>query len=163
MPLVEVVGGAQTAPEIIERALAFYSVLGKRPIHVRREVKGHIANRLQAALWREAVHLVAEGVATVSDIDSAISEGPGIRWALMGPNLVFHLAGGGMKDMLDKYAGPFQDWWDDLGRPQLTSLVRQKLIDGVTAEVAGRGIKDLAAERDRLLLEILALKRERAT
>jgi carnitine 3-dehydrogenase len=103
MLLVEVVGGVQTAPEVVERALAIYTALGKRPIHVRREVKGHIANRLQAALWREAVHLVAEGVATVSDVDTAISEGPGIRWALMGPNLIFHLGGGpgGMRDMLE--------------------------------------------------------------
>ena len=144
MPLVEVVGGVQTAPEVVGRALAIYTALGKRPIHVRREVKGHIGNRLQWALWREAVHLVAEGVATVSDIDAAISEGPGIRWALMGQHLVYHLGGGtgGMKHFLDQFAGPIQDWWEDLGRPQLTPLVRQRLIDGITAEVAGRRIED---------------------
>jgi carnitine 3-dehydrogenase len=77
IPLVEVVGGAQTAPAAIERAIAFYSSIGKRPIHIRREVAGHVANRLQAALWREAVHLLASGVASVADIDTAISEGPG--------------------------------------------------------------------------------------
>jgi carnitine 3-dehydrogenase len=87
IPLVEVVGGALTAPETIERAMAFYRGIGKRPIHIRREVAGHVANRLQAALWREAVHLVATGVASVADVDTAISEGPGLRWALMGPHL----------------------------------------------------------------------------
>ena len=94
IPLVEVVGGERTAPATIERAMAFYAAIGKRPIHIRREVPGHVANRLQAALWREAVHLVASGVASVADVDAAISEGPGLRWALMGPHLTFHLAGG---------------------------------------------------------------------
>src|SRR5207245_3576952 len=94
IPLVEVVGGERTAPAAIERALAFYTAIGKRPIHIRREVAGHVANRLQAALWREAVHLLAAGVASVADIDAAITEGPGLGWALMGPHLAFHLAGG---------------------------------------------------------------------
>lgn len=161
VPLVEVVGGDRTAPATIERALAIYTALGKRPIHIRREVKGHVANRLQAALWREAVHLVAEGVASVEDIDTAISEGPGIRWALMGPHLIFHLAGGtsGIAHFLDQFAGPMEDWWRDLGRPQLTETVRQKLAEGISAEAAGRSIDALASERDRLLVELLALKR----
>jgi carnitine 3-dehydrogenase len=162
VPLVEIVGGAQTAPAAIERALAFYAALGKRPIHIRREVAGHVANRLQAALWREAVHLVAEGVASVADIDTAISQGPGVRWAVMGPHLLFHLAGGqgGIAHFLDQFAGPITGWWHDLGRPQLTDEGRQ-LAAGIAAEAAGRGIDELAAERDRLLVEILALKRER--
>ncbi|HJU17623.1 MAG TPA: 3-hydroxyacyl-CoA dehydrogenase NAD-binding domain-containing protein [Stellaceae bacterium] len=161
VPLVEVVGGEKTAPATIERALAIYAALGKRPIHIRREVKGHVANRLQAALWREAVHLVAEGVASVADIDTAISEGPGLRWALLGPHLIFHLAGGagGIAHFLDQFAGPIEEWWQDLGRPQLTETVRQKLAAGIAAEAAGRKIDELAAERDRLLVEILALKR----
>jgi 3-hydroxyacyl-CoA dehydrogenase len=91
---------------------AIYEALGKRPIHIRREVRGHVANRLQAALWREAVHLVGEGVASVADIDTAISEGPGLRWALMGPHLTFHLAGGtgGIDHFVDKFAGPIESW-----------------------------------------------------
>jgi 3-hydroxyacyl-CoA dehydrogenase len=161
VPLVEVVGGDKTAPATIERALAIYAALGKRPIHIRREVKGHVANRLQAALWREAVHLVAAGVANVGDIDTAISEGPGIRWALMGPHLIFHLAGGtgGIAHFLDQFADPIEDWWQDLGQPQLTETVRRQLAEGIAAEAAGRNIADLAAERDRLLVELLALKR----
>jgi carnitine 3-dehydrogenase len=161
VPLVEVVGGEKTAPATVERALAIYAALGKRPIHIRREVKGHVANRLQAALWREAVHLVASGVASVGDIDTAISEGPGIRWALMGPHLTFHLAGGtgGIAHFLDQFAGPMEDWWQDLGQPQMTGTVRQKLAEGISAEAAGRSIDELATERDRLLIEILTLKR----
>jgi carnitine 3-dehydrogenase len=103
IPLVEVVGGAQTATATIAQAMEFYSSIGKHPIHIRREVSGHVANRLQAALWREAVHLLASGVASAADIDAAISEGPGLRWALMGPHLTFHLAGGsgGMAHFLE--------------------------------------------------------------
>ena len=160
IPLVEVVGGERTAPAAIENALAFYRAIGKRPIHIRREVKGHVANRLQAALWREAVHLVATGVASVADVDVAISEGPGLRWALMGPHLTFHLAGGdgGMPHFLDQLGPPLESWWDDLGRPRLTQEVRDALTVGVAAEAAGRDIATLATERDRFLLDLLALK-----
>src|SRR5260370_42149299 len=120
--------------------MQFYASIGKRPIHIRREVSGHVANRLQAALWREAVHLVAEGVASVADIDTAISEGPGVRWALMGPHLLFHLAGGqgGIAHFLDQFAEPIESWWQDLGRPQLDEAVRHKLALGIAAEAAGR-------------------------
>ena len=161
IPLVEVVGGAQTAPATIERAMAFYTGIGKRPIHIRREVAGHVANRLQAALWREAVHLVAAGVASVADVDTAISEGPGLRWALMGPHLTFHLAGGegGMVHFLDQLGPPLESWWDDLGSPRLTPDVRAALAQGVAAEAGTRDIAALAAERDRFLVDLLALKK----
>ncbi len=161
IPLVEVVGGALTAPAAIERAIAFYSSIGKRPIHIRREVAGHVANRLQAALWREAVHLLASGVASVADIDTAISEGPGLRWALMGPHLTFHLAGGsgGMAHFLDQLGPPLESWWDDLGSPRLTPEVRAALADGVAAEAAGRDIAALEAERDRFLVDLLELRK----
>ena len=161
IPLVEVVGGAQTAPAAIERAIAFYSSIGKRPIHIRREVAGHVANRLQAALWREAVHLLASGVASVADIDTAISEGPGLRWALMGPHLTFHLAGGsgGMAHFLEQLGPPLESWWNDLGSPRLTPEVSAALAEGVAAETGGRDIATLAAERDRFLVDLLELKR----
>jgi len=160
IPLVEIVGGDQTAPAAIDGALAFYRAIGKRPIHIKREVEGHVANRLQAALWREAVYLVADGVASVADIDTAISEGPGLRWALMGPHLTFHLAGGsgGMAHFLEQLGPPLESWWEDLGDPQLTPEVRQALTAGVSAEAEGRDIATLAAERDRFLVDLLALK-----
>ncbi|MGD9617329.1 MAG: 3-hydroxyacyl-CoA dehydrogenase NAD-binding domain-containing protein [Alphaproteobacteria bacterium] len=161
IPLVEVVGGARTASETVARAMEFYAAIGKRPIHIRREVPGHVANRLQAALWREAVHLVATGVAGVADVDAAISEGPGLRWALMGPHLTFHLAGGtgGMGHFLEQLGPPLESWWDDLGSPSLTREVRRKLTEGVAAEAEGRDIATLMAERDRFLLDLLALKK----
>lgn len=161
IPLVEIVGGAQTAPATIERAMAFYAAIGKRPIHIRREVAGHVANRLQAALWREAVHLVATGVASVADVDTAISEGPGLRWALMGPHLTFHLAGGsgGMAHFLEQLGPPLAGWWNDLGAPSLSPQVREALTTGVAAEAGGRDVAALAAARDRFLIELLALKK----
>jgi carnitine 3-dehydrogenase len=159
IPLVEVVGGAKTAPAVIERTIAFYRAIGKRPIHIRREVRGHVANRLQAALWREAVHLVAEGVASVADIDAAIAYGPGLRWALMGPHLTFHLAGGsgGITHFMEHLAAPMQEWWDDLGAPALTPAVQHQVVDGVAEEAAGRSIDELALRRDAFLIELLTL------
>ena len=160
VPLVEVVGGDRTAPWAIERAMSFYAAVDKAPIHIRREVRGHVANRLQAALWREAVHLVAEGVASVAAIDTAISAGPGLRWALMGPHLTFHLAGGtgGIAHFLDQFAGPMTDWWKDLGNPVLTPELRERLAAGIADEAGGRDIAQLEARRDRFLVDLLVLK-----
>jgi carnitine 3-dehydrogenase len=160
VPLVEVVGGDQTAPWAIKRALSFYAAIGKQPIRIRREMPGHVANRLQAALWREAVHLVAEGVASVADIDTAISAGPGLRWALMGPHLTFHLAGGvgGIAHFLDQFTGPMTEWWATLGNPVLTPPLRAQLADGITEETAGRNIAELEARRDKFLVDLLAMK-----
>lgn len=165
IPLVEVVGGKRTSPKVIERAIAFYREIGKHPIHIRKEVRGHLVNRLQAALWREAVHLVNEGVATVSDVDAGIAYGPGLRWAIMGPHLLFHLAGGvgGMTHFMPHLGVTLaRDWWRDLGTPELTPEVQKKIIDGVADQAAGRSIPELAAERDRCLIAILeALKAAR--
>jgi carnitine 3-dehydrogenase len=163
IPLVEVVGGTRTAQAAIDRAMAFYAAVGKRPIHIRKEVKGHVANRLQAALWREAVHLVAEGVASVADVDEAIASGPGLRWAQMGPHLTFHLAGGrgGIEHFLSQFAGPIQGWWQDLGAPTLSPDVQRKLIAGIAEEAAGRSIAELEARRDEHLISLLSSRRDR--
>jgi carnitine 3-dehydrogenase len=161
IPLVEVVGGEQTSADAVERTLAFYRAIGKHPIHIRKEVGGHVANRLQAALWREAVHLVAEGVASVADIDAAITYGPGLRWPIYGPHLTFHLAGGvgGMEHFMKHLLVPMQSWWGDLGSPEMTPAVQRKIIDGIAAEASGRSVAELAARRDRALIAILnALK-----
>ncbi len=157
IPLVEVVGGGRTDPAAEAWAIAFYRAMGKRAIHIRKEVPGHLANRLQAALWREAVHLVAEGVASVADVDDAIAYGPGLRWAIMGPHMTFNLGGGegGMPHFLEQFSGPMESWWQTLGTPKLTPEVRQKLIEGVREEIAGRAHASLADERDRCLLAIL--------
>ena len=164
IPLVEVVGGRETSEDTIHWCLDFYRAIGKHPIHIRREVPAHLANRLQAALWREAVHAVATGVASVEDVDAAIAYGPGLRWAIMGPNLIFHLAGGegGMRHFLEHLGDVNEAWWKTLGTPSLTPEVRVALIEGVDEEAAGRSIPDLARERDRLLVALLqTLVRER--
>lgn len=161
IPLVEVVGGIQTSPESVAAAMDFYREIGKKPIHIKKEVRGHVANRLQAALWREAVHLVAEGVVSVADADTAIAFGPGLRWALMGPHLTFHLAGGegGMKHFMAHLAAPMQSWIDDLGDPRLTPEVQQLIVDGVAEEADGRSVADIVRWRDEKLVEILRLVR----
>jgi carnitine 3-dehydrogenase len=157
IPLVEVVGGQKTSPRTIDRTLAFYRQIGKHPIHIRKEVAGHVANRLQAALWREAVHLVAEGVADVADVDAAITYGPGLRWPIYGPHLTFHLAGGvgGMEHFMKHLLVPMQSWWNDLGDPEMTPALQRVIIDGVADEAAGRSITELAAERDRCLIAVI--------
>ncbi|QOL48912.1 3-hydroxyacyl-CoA dehydrogenase NAD-binding domain-containing protein [Massilia litorea] len=160
IPLVEVIGGALTSAETVERTMAFYAAIGKRPIHVRKEVPGHIANRLQAALWREAFHLVEQGVATVADVDTAIAYGPGLRWALMGPFMNLHLSGGegGIRHMLDHLGGPIESWWDDLGTPRITEELKLQLAAGVEAALAGRDGAQLAPTRDALLARLLEAK-----
>ncbi|OAD15074.1 3-hydroxyacyl-CoA dehydrogenase NAD-binding domain-containing protein [Achromobacter insolitus] len=157
IPLVEVVGGEQTSADTIDRCIAFYRNLGKYPIRLNKEVPGHIANRLQAALWREAIHLAAENVASVADIDAAVSQGPGLRWALFGPHMTFNLGGGagGLANFMDHLLGPVQTWWDDLGAPDVTPELQQRLIAGVNAEAGTRSIADLVQARDAQLTALL--------
>jgi 3-hydroxyacyl-CoA dehydrogenase len=160
MPLVEIVGGEKTSAETIERSMAFYASIGKRAIHVKKEVVGHVANRLQAALYREIVYLIDQDVLSVSDADAAVSWGPGLRWGLMGPNLLFHLGGGqgGIHHFMEHLSGPMTTWWKDLGNPEFTPELKEKISQGVLAEAGNHTINDLAEERDRLLLGLLALR-----
>jgi 3-hydroxyacyl-CoA dehydrogenase len=160
VPLVEVVGSEKTSPVTVERVLTFYASIGKRPIHVRKEVVGHVANRLQAALYREIVYLIDQDVLSVTDADAAVSWGPGLRWGLMGPNLLFHLAGGqgGIQHFMEHLAGPMTTWWKDLGNPEFTPELKDKIVKGVLAEAGNQSIDELAEERDRLLLGLLALR-----
>ena len=162
VPLVEIVPGLLTKPETVVAAEAFYRQLGKHPIVLRKEVPGHVANRLQAAVWREAVHLYLSGVAGIGDIDAALSAGPGMRWALMGPSLTFHLGGGdgGIGHFLDHLAGPMQSWWNDLGSPDLTAEVRGALRSAIEDHAADKELAGLAAVRDRFLLELAPLVRK---
>ena len=162
IPLVEVVGGAKTSPDAVTKAMNFYREIGKHPIHIKKEVRGHAANRLQAALWREAIHLVTEGVVSVADADAAIAYGPGLRWALMGPHLTFHMAGGdgGMKHFMDHLGPALQSWMDELGTPRLDAKTQKAIIDGVTEEAAGRSMDDLRGWRDRKLIDILRVSGE---
>ena len=160
VPLVEIVGGAKTSEDTIERVAAFYTGLGKRTVRLKKEVPGHVANRLQAALAREVYHLVADGVVSVADVDTALCWGPGLRWGIMGQVMLNHLGGGpgGIEHFFQQFTGPMTAWWKVLGSPQLTPDVQQQLIDGVHAEVGSRSIDELAAERDEVLLGLIELR-----
>jgi 3-hydroxyacyl-CoA dehydrogenase len=162
IPLVEVVGGKATAPEAIRTAMEFYRAVGKKPIHIRKEVKGHVANRLQAALWREAFALVRDGVASVSDIDTAIAHGPGLRWALLGPFLNLHLSGGagGLKYVLDHLGAPISEWWSDMGDVVLDDALIAALVAGGEDELAGKSMDDIVRDRDAVLLALMRMKAE---
>jgi len=160
VPLVEIVGGAKTSEDTIQRATEFYTAMGKRPIRLRKEVPGHVANRLQSALSREVYHLVADGVVSAEDVDTALSWGPGLRWGVMGSLLLNHLGGGqgGIEHFFQQFAGPMTAWWKVLGQPVLTPEVQKKLIDSVHVEVGSRTIDELEAERDEMLLGLIELR-----
>ncbi|MBU9521718.1 3-hydroxyacyl-CoA dehydrogenase [Burkholderia multivorans] len=161
IPLVELVGGEATDAAVIERAKAFYDALGKVTIVLNKEMAGHVANRLAAALFREVYHLVGEGVVSVADADKAVAWGPGLRWALMGQCLTYHLGGGagGIAHFLEHLSGPMTSWWNDLGTPSFDPDVDRKLIDGLRTIQGERSMQDLAAERDRLLVELIHARR----
>jgi carnitine 3-dehydrogenase len=157
IPLVEVMGNDRTADGVVDQARAFYESVGKVTIEVKREVPGHVANRLQAALWREAIHLVNEGVASVADVDKAVSSGPGLRWATMGPTHLFHLgADGGLEQFCEHYAESFNTWWDDLGVLHLDDATVATLVDGMKETTATTTHAELAARRDALLTAVVA-------
>jgi len=160
VPLVELVGGAKTSEATIERAAEFYTRLGKQAVRVRKEVPGHVANRLQSALAREVYYLVAEDIISVADVDKALSWGPGLRWGIMGQVLLNHLGGGqgGIEHFFEQFTKPMTAWWKVLGSPELTAEVQRKLIDGLHAEVGARTVPELEAQRDEILLGLLELR-----
>lgn len=161
IPLVEVMGNERTDPRAVTWTRGFYESIGKVTIEVRREVPGHVANRLQAALWREAIHLVNEGVATVEDVDRAVSTGPGLRWAAMGPTMLFHLGAGegGLATFCERYADSFNRWWDDLGKPTLDQVTVDRLVEGLAAIPDSGSLHDLADRRDALIATFVAATR----
>lgn len=158
LPLVEVVGGAATAEWAIEKAMRFYAALGKHPIRLRVERPGHLANRLQAALWREAVDAVASGQASVADVDAAVTLALGPRWAVTGPFATFVLGGGegGLAHFLEHLGAPFEALWDDAQRPQMTAAFQRRLVAEATAEPGG-SLRVDEQERDRRLRQILSI------
>ncbi len=159
LPLVELVGGAATEPAQVERAQSLYQALGMRPLVVRREIEGHIADRLMEALWREALHLVNDGVATTEEIDAAVVYGCGLRWSLMGTFLTFHLAGGeqGMRHMLEQFGPALKLPWTKLEAPELTDTLIDRVVEGCEHQAAGRPVAELDRRRDEFLVELLDL------
>jgi len=160
IPLVEVVGGAKTSPEAIQRAMAFYASIGKKPIHLRKELPGHVANRLQAALYREMLYLIEQGVLSVEETDAAVCYGPGLRWGVMGQSLQWHLGGGpgGIRHFMEHLMDPLQGMMKALGTPNITPELKQTVVDGVMREAGGRSVEQLAQEENEVLMGLLKLR-----
>ena len=157
IPLVEVLGNDKTENGVVEAAQRFYESVGKTTIRVRKEVPGHVANRLQAAIWREAIHLITSGVASVEDVDKAVWAGPGLRWAAMGPTMLFNLGAGegGLQAFCDHFTDTFNGWWDDLGQVYLNDDVARQLTEGVQAEARGISPAQLSQQRDEMIVAML--------
>ena len=157
LPLCEVVGGAKTTTDSIERAMAFYTSIGMYALHVRKEIEGYLSDRLQEAVWRETLHLVNDGVATTGELDDAIRYGPGLRWAIMGTNLIFHMAGGdsGMRHMLNQFGPALKLPWTKLEAPDLTGELIDRMVEGTQEQAAGKTVKELEQLRDNCLIDIM--------
>lgn len=160
IPLVEVVGSDQTSAASIAVAMRFYAAVGRKPIHIRKAMKGFVTNRLQAALWREAYGLVQAGVVSVQDIDTAIANGPGLRWALLGPFATQHLSGGegGLAHVLQHLGPPMDEYWQDLLPTRLTDEVRDAVLSSASQQTDAWDIEAVTRERDALLVQLLKLK-----
>ena len=165
LPLVEVLGGERTSPEAIDHACRFYDAMGMHTLKVRTEIEGYISDRLQEALWREALHMVAEGVATTGEIDEAVIYGPGLRWAIMGTCLTFHLAGGeqGMRHMLEHFGPALELPWTKLKAPELTEELIDRMVEGTRQQAAGRSIRDLERLRNDCLVGIMQVLKQNGT
>jgi 3-hydroxyacyl-CoA dehydrogenase len=164
IPLVEVVGGAKTSAEAIVRAMAFYSQIGKKPIHLRKALPGHVANRLQAALYREVLYLIQEGVLSVEDADVAVSYGPGLRWGCMGPSLQWHVGGGsgGIQHFMEHLMGPMTGLMKTLGGPEVTEDLKQTIVDAVLREAGNRSVDQLAQQENEVLVALLKARARNA-
>jgi len=160
IPLVEVVGGSKTSPEAIQQAMAFYTSIGKKAIHLRKELPGHVANRFQAALYKEMLYLIQEGVLSVEDTDAAVCYGPGLRWGVMGQSLQWHLGGGegGIQHFMEHLMDPLTGMMKALGTPQITPELKQTVIEGVLREAGDRSVDQLAQEENRVLVGLLKLR-----
>ena len=162
LPLVELVGGSKTSTATLDAASRFYTAIGMHALKVRREIPGHLTDRLQEALWREILHMVNDGVATTGELDESIIYGPGLRWAGMGTNLIYHLAGGetGMRHMLRQF-GPCLKWpWTKLEAPELTEELIDRMVEGTEAQAAGRSIREIERLRDDYLVAIQQVLRQ---
>lgn len=157
MPLVEIVGGRRTAPEAVAWAVEFFELVGKRPLQLDKEYPGFLADRLLEAVWREALHLISEGLASVAEIDAAMMYAPALRWSIMGPCLTYHLGGGegGMEHFLDLFGPSLNLPWSYMDAPELTPELRSRLVEGTQRLAAGRTVRELELERDNCLIAIL--------
>jgi carnitine 3-dehydrogenase len=165
VPLVEVVGGTKTSPDAVKQAMRFYASIGKKPIHLRKELPGHVANRLQAALYREILHLIEQDVLSVEETDIAVCYGPGLRWGVMGQSLQWHVGGGagGINHFMEQLMDPLAAMMQTLGNPQVTPELKQTIVDGVMREAAGRPVDELAREENEVIIGLLRLRANSAS
>lgn len=157
LPLCEVVGGKATSPEAIAAAMKIYDFLDMYPLLVRNEVDGHLSDRLQEAMWREILHIINEDVATTGELDDSIIYGPGLRWAAMGTNLIFHLAGGdsGMRRMLEQFGPALELPWTKLEAPELTDELIDRMVAGTADQAGDRTVAELERTRDAYLIAVM--------
>jgi 3-hydroxyacyl-CoA dehydrogenase len=160
IPLVEVVGGSKTSPEAIQQAIAFYALIGKKPIRLNKELPGHVGNRLQIALYKEIMYLIQQGILNVSDADDAVSYGPGLRWGVMGPSLQWHLAGGsgGIKHFMEHLMPGMVATFKILGTPDVTDELQQTIVDGVLQIAGDRSVEQLAQSENKELLGLIKIR-----
>lgn len=160
IPLVEIVGGTKTSPEAIQQALAFYASIGKKPIQLKKELPGHVGNRLQAALYKEIMYLIQHDVLSVEDADVAVSYGPGPRWGVMGPSLQWHLGGGagGIKHFMEHLMDPLATMIKGLAAPDITPELKQTIVEGVLREAGKRSVSELAQGENEILIGLLGLR-----
>ena len=160
IPLVEVVGGSKTSPDAISQALSFYASIGKKPIHLKKELPGHVANRFQAALYREMLYIIEQDILSVEDTDACVSYGPGLRWGVMGQSLQWHLGGGagGINHFMEHLMPGLTGMFKALGNPNVTPELKQKVVDGVMREAGGRSVDELAQGENEVIIGLLRLR-----
>ena len=161
-PGVEIVPGKKTKKKFLNKANKFYKSISMNPIMLKKELPGYLADRLQEALWREALHIVNEGYASTKDLDRAIEDGPGMRWSLMGTFLTFHLAGGnaGMKHMLEQFGPALKLPWTKLKAPKLSKKLSNRVISGTKKQARGKSVTEIAKIRDEYLLHLQKMRKK---
>ena len=162
LPGVEIVPGKKTSFKTLKKAKRFYESISMNPIMLKKELPGFLSDRLQEALWREALHIVNEGYASTEDLDRAIEDGPGMRWSLMGTFLTFHLAGGnaGMKHMLEQFGPALKLPWTKLKAPKLSKKLSSRVILGTRLQAKGKSVASIAKIRDEYLLNLLKMRKK---
>jgi 3-hydroxyacyl-CoA dehydrogenase len=163
IPLVEVVGGSKTSPAAIQQAISFYASVGKKPIHLKKELPGHVANRFQAALYREMLYIIEQGVLSVEDTDACVAYGPGLRWGVMGQSLQWHLGGGagGIKHFMEHLMPGLTGMFKALGNPNVTPELKQKVVEGVMREAGGQSVDELAQAENEIIIGLLRSRAEK--
>ena len=162
LPGVEIVPGKRTKKNFLKKAYKFYKSISMNPIMIKKELPGYLSDRLQEALWREALHIVNEGYASTEDLDRAIEDGPGMRWSLMGTFLTFHLAGGnaGMKHMLEQFGPALKLPWTKLKAPKLSNKLSNRVIAGTKKQARGKSVAEISKIRDEYLLNLQKMRKK---